>query len=139
MGRYQKFFGSTNAEKLELKHAILSSRLLGSINLEMHNQAISKSQLAEKLGTGRSNISQLLSGGRNLTLMSLLKLSDALGMELKISLENKKRNSNSTWHAIQLATPGHLQNVVVKGASNKAHNDHLFKPVSESSYEVYEA
>ena len=58
----------------------------GKIAHFMEHQAISRAKLARNLGTSRAYVTQLLSGRRNLTLKSLIRISMALGADLDIDL-----------------------------------------------------
>ena len=53
----------------------------------MEDQGLTRAQLAEQLGTSRSNITQLLSGSRNMTLRSLASLAYACGLRARVDLE----------------------------------------------------
>lgn len=53
----------------------------------MVDQGLSRAKVAEKIGTTRANVTQLLSGSRNMTLRSLAKLAFACGMRAEIHLE----------------------------------------------------
>ena len=53
----------------------------------MDEQGLTRAEMAEKLGTSRANITQLLSGSRNMTLRSLASLAFACEMRAKIRLE----------------------------------------------------
>lgn len=53
----------------------------------MEREGLNRSEVAERLGTTRANVTQLLSGSRNMTLRSLASLADACGMRASISLE----------------------------------------------------
>lgn len=52
----------------------------------MERQGVSKAQLAEKLGTSKSNVTQMLSGSRNLTLQSLAFIAIVLGLRVEVTL-----------------------------------------------------
>lgn len=52
--------------------------------LLMEQQGLSRTQLAERMGVSPAYITKILDGNPNLTIKSLLKLSDALGRELTI-------------------------------------------------------
>src|SRR3989441_6467712 len=51
----------------------------------MRDQQISRAEVAERLGVSRAYVTKGLNGNPNLTIKTLLKLSDALGRELAIS------------------------------------------------------
>lgn len=53
----------------------------------MEEQGLSRAAIAESLGTSRANVTQLLSGTRNMTLHSLAGLAHACDMRAEISLE----------------------------------------------------
>ena len=50
----------------------------------MRDQQISRAEVAERLGVSRAYVTKVLNGNPNLTIKTLLKLSDALGRELAI-------------------------------------------------------
>ena len=51
------------------------------------NQGLTHAQLAETLGTSRTNVTHLLSGSRNMTLRTLAALAHACGMRVDLKLE----------------------------------------------------
>ena len=53
----------------------------------MEEQGLDRAAVAAKLGTSRANVTQLLSGSRNMTLRSLAGLAHACGMRADVSLE----------------------------------------------------
>ncbi len=53
----------------------------------MANQGLTRAQLAEALGTSRPNVTQLLSGSRNMTLRTLAALAHACGMRVDLKFE----------------------------------------------------
>ena len=57
-----------------------------SICNSMEEQGLRKADLAEALGTSRANITQLLSGARNMTLRTLADLAFTCGMRAEIDL-----------------------------------------------------
>jgi ribosome-binding protein aMBF1 (putative translation factor) len=52
------------------------------------NRGLTQAQLAKKVGTKQSAISRLEGGASNPSLVFLLKLAKALGVELRVSLRN---------------------------------------------------
>jgi len=50
----------------------------------MRDQQISRAEVAERLDVSRAYVTKVLNGNPNLTIKTLLKLSDALGRELAI-------------------------------------------------------
>lgn len=53
----------------------------------MDEQGLTRAEMAERLGTSRANITQLLSGSRNMTLRSLASLAFACDLRAEIRLE----------------------------------------------------
>lgn len=54
----------------------------------MDDQGLTRAELAERLGTSRANVTQLLSGTRNMTLRSLAALAHACGLRADVHLED---------------------------------------------------
>ena len=65
-----------------------------AISAVMQEEGISKAQLAKRMGRTKGFITQLLSGGRNLTLRTLAGLADALESRVTITV-SKNRDSMS--------------------------------------------
>ena len=53
----------------------------------MEDQGLTQAQVAKRLGTSRANVTQLLSGSRNMTLRSLAGLAHVCGMRFEPHLE----------------------------------------------------
>lgn len=53
----------------------------------MEDCGLDRAEIADKLGTSRANVRQLLSGSRNMTLRSLAGLAHACGMRAEVVLE----------------------------------------------------
>jgi transcriptional regulator with XRE-family HTH domain len=73
----------------------------------MQDQQISRADVAERLGVSRAYVTRVLNGNPNLTIKTLLKLSDALGRELAISFAPKP-DASAARHprrALSHATP----------------------------------
>jgi hypothetical protein len=63
--------------------------LLGAtcaLSEEMERQGLTKAALAARMGRTRGDITQILSGGRNLTLRTLAEVADALGCKVTIGI-----------------------------------------------------
>jgi transcriptional regulator with XRE-family HTH domain len=56
----------------------------------MDRRGLNKQQFAERLGTGKSHVSQLLNGARNMTLRTLSDIAEALGQHIEIMFHNKE-------------------------------------------------
>ena len=72
----------------------------------MEKQGLDSAAVAGKLGTSRANVTQLLSGSRNMTLRSLAGLAHACGMRAVISLEELTESTHSSNdHPAPVASP----------------------------------
>lgn len=50
----------------------------------MNRQGVTKAELARRLGKSRGFVSQVLAGGRNLTLRTIADVADALGCQIRV-------------------------------------------------------
>jgi antitoxin component HigA of HigAB toxin-antitoxin module len=57
-----------------------------ALSEEMERQDLTKAALAAKMGRTRGDITQILSGARNLTLRTLAEVADALGCKVTIGI-----------------------------------------------------
>lgn len=62
-----------------------------ALSEELERQGITKADLAARLGKTRSFVTQILSGGRNLTLATIAEVADALGRKVTVSLQTSGR------------------------------------------------
>ncbi len=77
-------------EKLELEAELLHLKFVGVIEELMEQENISKAELAEKLSTSKSYITQLFSGDKLFNMKTLVKLQRALDFNFKIDTDRKK-------------------------------------------------
>ena len=75
----------TNSNSIIRKRQEIVSKLTQA-RLE---KGLSQAQLAEMVGTQRSNICRIENGGQNLSLEMLIKIADALGKNISVSLKEK--------------------------------------------------
>ena len=61
-------------------------------------KGLSQAQLAEMVGTQRSNICRIENGGQNLSLDFLIKITDALGKDISVLLEEKSVEMSNVYH-----------------------------------------
>jgi len=59
----------------------------------MEEQDISRAELARRMGTSRAYITRLLGGNANFTLMTMVKLSMAVGGALHLHISDQKANT----------------------------------------------
>jgi hypothetical protein len=70
---------------------------------EMERQDVTKAELARRLGRTRGHVTQLLDGGRNLTLGSIAEVADALGCKVEIGLTRGEAGGKSLKRAARPA------------------------------------
>ena len=61
-------------------------------------KGLSQAQLAELVGTQRSNICRIENGGQNLSLDLLIKISSALGKDIDLLLEERQPEMSNIYH-----------------------------------------
>lgn len=61
-------------------------------------KGLSQAQLAEMVGTQRSNICRIENGGQNLSLDLLIKITDALGKDVSVLLEEKSVEMSNVYN-----------------------------------------
>ncbi|MBR5426715.1 MAG: helix-turn-helix domain-containing protein [Clostridia bacterium] len=61
-------------------------------------KGLSQAQLAAMIGTQRSNICRIENGGQNLSLDLLIKISTALGKDIRILLDERKYEMSNRYH-----------------------------------------
>jgi transcriptional regulator with XRE-family HTH domain len=64
----------------------------------LRSARVSKTELAERLGRSKSFVSQVLGGGRNLTLRTLADVADALGCRVRVLLAPRKASGRVIQH-----------------------------------------
>lgn len=69
-------------------------KIISALTEARLEKGVSQEALASAMGTKRSNICRIESGGQNITLDTLLKLSDALGMSVSVRLEDKQMDKS---------------------------------------------
>jgi len=77
-------------EKLELEAELLHLKFVGVIEELMEQENITKAELAEKLSTSKSYITQLFAGDKLLNIKTLVKLQHALNFSFNIDSDRKK-------------------------------------------------
>lgn len=84
----------TNSNSIIRKRQEIVSKLTQA-RLE---KGLSQAQLAEMVGTQRSNICRIENGGQNLSLDLLIKITDALGKDVSVLLEEKSVEMSNVYH-----------------------------------------
>ncbi|HZL10067.1 MAG TPA: helix-turn-helix transcriptional regulator [Prolixibacteraceae bacterium] len=77
-------------DKLELEAELLHLKFVGVIEDMMEQEGLSKADLAAKLSTSKSYITQLFTGDKLLNIKTLVKLQGALNFSFRIEAERKR-------------------------------------------------
>jgi transcriptional regulator with XRE-family HTH domain len=77
-------------EKLELEAELLHLKFVGVIEELMEQEGITKAELAERLSTSKSYITQLFTGDKLFNIKTLVKLQRALNFNFKVDADRKK-------------------------------------------------
>jgi transcriptional regulator with XRE-family HTH domain len=86
--KWDSLLGNMPQEDLvTFKADVLAMQFLGLIDLKMEQDKISKKELAQKVGTSASFITQLFRGDRKPNWNILAKISMELGLEFKVMTE----------------------------------------------------
>lgn len=81
---------------MEKDNEIIKSRqnIISQLTQARLEKGLSQEQLAELIGTKRSNICRIESGAQNLSLDLMIKISKALGKDIKLSFEERSKQMN---------------------------------------------
>ncbi len=66
--------------------SLLITQLTNEINWHMHERGLTRADLASRMGVSPGRVSQVLSGGENLTLRTLASLATALDARFELDL-----------------------------------------------------
>ena len=72
--------------------------ILSKLTQARIEKGLSQAQLAELVGTQRSNICRIENGGQNLSLDLLIKISSALGKDINLLLEERQPEMSNVYH-----------------------------------------
>jgi transcriptional regulator with XRE-family HTH domain len=93
----------TTVEELELANPTLLSqeRLIVEVTEKiaeaLEASGLNQSELARRMGRSKAFVSQILSGGRNLTLRTLADVAWALDADARVLIRSKKSATLLTW------------------------------------------
>jgi transcriptional regulator with XRE-family HTH domain len=95
----------TDVERLE-QSSTESRRLLNQEKLilevtealseAIEERGLTRSEVAKRLGKTKGFVSQLLAGGRNLTLRTVADIADAIGISLKVAVQGAEISKSAT-------------------------------------------
>ncbi len=91
---YNQLFGQmTNQDKLENQAGLLMFRFLSIIETKSEELGWSRKELAEKIGTSASYITQLFRGDKLVNMITLAKFQNVLGIEFEIDTKRSYEES----------------------------------------------
>jgi len=96
MDKIQEWANSSEKNRKEFNQEGLILDVTEQIWERLDELGLKKQDLAHRLGCGKSHVTQLLNGGRNLTLRSLSDIALALESEIKIYFAESISTKNSS-------------------------------------------
>lgn len=90
---YEKFERSSVANRRLLRQEDLILEVTEALSEALAQTQRTKSELAIALGKSKGFVSQLLAGGRNLTLRTVADVADALGCRARFTVEPEAKQS----------------------------------------------
>jgi transcriptional regulator with XRE-family HTH domain len=91
----------------EYKLARTANSIALSVNERLSELEMTRSDLAQKLGVDKSAVTQILSGGNNPKLSTLIKLADALELDLNVGMVMPSSENRTEVTSESLALPSH--------------------------------
>lgn len=88
----RKLAASKDTPEYELEWLLLD--IEEALHTSMETQGITRSELADRLGTSRAFITKLLGGQENLTLKTLVRVANALEMKVDAKFVPRERAAN---------------------------------------------
>ncbi|MEE8076166.1 MAG: helix-turn-helix transcriptional regulator [Candidatus Binatia bacterium] len=103
---YEVFERSSVQNRRLLRQEALILEITEALSEALAREGITKAELANRLGKTKGFVSQILAGGRNLTLRTIADVADALGCQIRVQVvkEGHLRESSSS---SSLRTYGH--------------------------------
>jgi transcriptional regulator with XRE-family HTH domain len=83
--------------------SILVTQLMNEINWQMRERGLTRADLAGRMGVSPGRVSQVLSGGENLTLRTLASLATALDARFELDLRPREAGAGPAGEAPQAA------------------------------------
>ena len=93
---YRAFEASSTENRRLLRTEELILEVTEALIAAMAQQKLTKSQLAARLGKSPAFVTQILNGGRNLTLRTIAEVADALRAEIHVAVVRRKRPHRRT-------------------------------------------
>lgn len=82
-----------NKDLIDVKAHVLASKFLSEILEVADKKKLNRKQLAEKIGTSASYLTQLFRGNKLINLTTIAKLQEKLDIEFEVTIKNKNKFS----------------------------------------------
>ena len=114
MTKYANYFTNEVGDfDLAYETRMLMYRFVSIIDEAMEHQCITKKELASRIGTSASYITQLFNGNKIINLQTLAKIQNALDIEFHITKESEAEELKNQGSAGKYILPAlHVQSVV---------------------------
>jgi transcriptional regulator with XRE-family HTH domain len=103
---YEIFEQSSDKNRRLLREEELILEVTEELSRLLEKEAVTKAELARRLGKTKGFVSQVLAGGRNLTLRTIADVADVLGYRILVSsskeTKNNKRQESSSVYSIHI-------------------------------------
>lgn len=128
---------ATEPAGLEAERLILAA---SELILEMMEQnEVTRSDLAERINKSKGHVSQLLNGGRNMTLRTLAELAHALGGRVELSSPTSQTSAVGRWKPPVVSSVSTLRSAAGVSAIGRPWKDHAHQKRSLYSVERSES
>jgi len=89
---------STESRRL-LNQEKLILEVTEALSEAIEERGLTRSEVAKRLGKTKGFVSQLLAGGRNLTLRTVADIADAIGISLRVAVQGAESSKGATRRA----------------------------------------
>jgi transcriptional regulator with XRE-family HTH domain len=93
---YEMFEQSSVPHRKLLREEELILDVTEALSEMLEREGVSKTVLAQRLGKTKGFVSQILAGGRNLTLRTIADIADALGYRIRIVFSKEIKRKRKT-------------------------------------------
>jgi transcriptional regulator with XRE-family HTH domain len=92
----ERFEQSSTEDRRLLNQEKLILGVTEALSEAIEERGLTRSEVAKRLGKTKGFVSQLLAGGRNLTLRTVADIADAIGISLKVAVHGTEISRNVT-------------------------------------------
>jgi len=92
----ERFEQSSTESRRLLNQEKLILEVTEALSEAIEKRGLTRSEVAKRLGKTKGFVSQLLAGGRNLTLRTVADIADAIGISLKVAVQGAEISKDVT-------------------------------------------